>query len=504
MASNTITKRYGVTDPLSLEKSSEADATYSLVIDQYLQDLGFFESDETGIQREKVLGKLDFLVRGFVKKVGEDVGMESSFEGRIFTFGSYRLGVHSKGADIDVLCVAPKHVSRRNFFDDFFEVLRAQEGVVNLTKIEDAYVPLMKLEFHGIPIDLVFASINISATKSDVNLLDNAVLKGMDEKCILSINGNRVTDEILNLVPNINTFHSALRCIKYWAKRRAIYGHSFGYFGGVAYTLCVARVCQLFPNASSFTIVQKFFKLFMQWKWPNPVILKKLDHCDLNFRVWDPASNMSDKFHKMPVITPAYPSMCSTHNVFSSTQYFFTRELTRAHKIVSKTIDINLSLRELFSPTDLFMAYKNFIVVFCVSVVGDGYEAWQGFVESKVRILCGKLEETESVSYAIPYPKAFSYAKVPQKFGLEKYARCALYFVALDFSNVKLMVNNKKVMISTQVSEFNDFVLQSPMKTESTSIIVKSLKKTDVNDLLRQYMDEKREAPEMHAKTPPD
>jgi len=72
-------------------------------------------------------------VKKFVKKVSLARGLSEAAAdaagGRIFTFGSYRLGVHGPGSDIDTLCVVPKHVSRDDFFEVFEPMLREVEGV---------------------------------------------------------------------------------------------------------------------------------------------------------------------------------------------------------------------------------------------------------------------------------------------------------------------------------------------------------------------------------------
>lgn len=56
------------------------------------------------------------LVQGWVRDVSIAQGMTETMANetgaRIFTFGSYRLGVNGPGADIDTLCIAPRHIDR--------------------------------------------------------------------------------------------------------------------------------------------------------------------------------------------------------------------------------------------------------------------------------------------------------------------------------------------------------------------------------------------------------
>lgn len=88
--------------------------------------------------------------------------------GKVYTFGSYRLGTHTKGklyqntpriflklcvyttclnhgipgADIDTLCVAPRHVDRSDFFNSFYELLKQQPEVKDL-RVYNLYINIL-------------------------------------------------------------------------------------------------------------------------------------------------------------------------------------------------------------------------------------------------------------------------------------------------------------------------------------------------------------------------
>ena len=55
-------------------------------------------------------------------------------------------------AVIDVLLVAPRHINRDDFFSSFYELLLQEKGVANVLAIEDAFVPIIKLEFEEVAV----------------------------------------------------------------------------------------------------------------------------------------------------------------------------------------------------------------------------------------------------------------------------------------------------------------------------------------------------------------
>lgn len=277
-----------------------------------------------------------------------------------------------------------------------------------MTPVPDAFVPIIKTELYGIEIDLIFARIaSLHTVPPDLDLRENKYLQGLDERELRSVNGTRVTNEIVNLVPETKTFRTALRGIKLWAQRRAIYANIMGFPGGVAWAMLVARVCQLYPHATGSTIMHKFFVIIGQWNWPSPIMLKHIENGPL--KVWNPTLYPSDKRGLMPIITPAYPSMNSTFNISKSGKEIIIRELKRGGEIVGKILSNQLKWRDLFARHTFFTQdHKYYLSIVASSNNKDASLAWSGMVESKVRILVMKLEDqTELIELARPFTKGY-------------------------------------------------------------------------------------------------
>ncbi|VDM20814.1 unnamed protein product [Hydatigera taeniaeformis] len=407
----------GETGPLSNRPPSEQELKDSVALEETLAQMNIFETQEEIHQRREALIKLQEISNHWIYKKALEQNLPehnaSSTTGKIFTFGSYRLGVNFIGADIDALLVVPRFITREEFFSDFQAVLAAEESVEDLQAVQDAYVPLLKMKLMGVEIDLLFAQVDLMSVRSDFNLSDNSeqLLRNMDERDVRSVNGVRVTEDMLNLVYPKDAFKTALKVIRLWAKRKNIYSNAIGFLGGVSWAILTCRICQLYPFAPPSTIVHLFFIIYSQWPWPKPVRLRESEYiASLNLPVWDPRHNPTDQYHLMPILTPSYPSQNSTYNVQRSNRIIIDREIKHGLSVVKEILLQKRPWSDLFEPA-FFFTYRHYVVVIVTGEEKRPFKERCGLVESRLRILVSSAENNRYVKLA--HVNCHSYGKGP-------------------------------------------------------------------------------------------
>ena len=148
--------------------------------------------------------------------------------------------------------------------------------------------------------------------------IEDSFLMGMDDSEVRSANGVRVTQYIMNCVPNQDRFRLVLCAVKEWASAHGIYSNVLGFLGGVNWAIMVAHVCRLYPNYGPSSLLRTFFQTYATWRWPNPVQLVAPSSAETTMtnapsmigggmKPWDPQTNPRDAHHVMPIITPVFP-----------------------------------------------------------------------------------------------------------------------------------------------------------------------------------------------------
>ncbi len=99
--SQTPVRSYGITGPISTKGPDPSDRIATESLEETLRSYDYFESDAELAHRVDVMAKLNALVKKWIHDVSlaKNLPPETvdTVGGRVHTFGSYRLGVHSKG-----------------------------------------------------------------------------------------------------------------------------------------------------------------------------------------------------------------------------------------------------------------------------------------------------------------------------------------------------------------------------------------------------------------------
>ncbi|XP_069373826.1 poly(A) polymerase type 3-like isoform X1 [Paralichthys olivaceus] len=448
-----------ISGPISRDRQTQADLiqTNELIKSLELQDV--FVNEVELKHREKVVKKLQSLFEEWLLDMCREMNVPETVTdkvgGRVLPFGSYHLGAFSKDADIDVLCVGPVFLEAMVFFTSFLEKLKAQEEVKDIRAIEEAVVPVIKMTFDGIEVDLIYARLPQRSVSDKVNLLDDKWFKEMDKISSRSLNGYRVTEEILRLVPDISNFRLTLRAIKLWAKRRNIYSNKLGFLGGVSWAILVARICQLYPNAAASTLVLKFFQIYSMWDWNIPIRLRAVLDLQYDLHSWDPKSNRHDRYHLMPIITPVYPQQNSAFNVSLSSRTILIEEFNRGHTILQEIQQHKVDWLKLFETPNFMNKYRHYLQVDAFSATGEQHIDWVGLVESKIRLLVGALQIHPYISLAHVNVQPYSPPKEPDS--IEGMSTKWMIGFTLT-KEYKKIIKKKDIDLTSEVGYFIDTV----------------------------------------------
>lgn len=401
--------RYGVTDPISVQEPSEVDLTLSQRMLEDLDREATREATEGTHRHEGVLQELEGVIADWMAEAGVEKGVPEAdsrkMACKLLTLGSWKLGVVHPWSHVDVLCLGPPHIGREAFFTSFVEKLKQHKGVLKCVPIPDAYTPIIRLSMSGVQMNVLFTRLAKPLEEGEnpeETLKEDEILRNMDDKSVHCLNAYRIAELMLQLVPNKQTFRDTLHFVKCWARRRGIYSEVLGFFGGITWALLVARVCQLYPYYAPSQLVNRFFRVYDQWNWSKPVML-----CDIEdkqnmsgmagFKVWNPKTNPADRQHLMPVITPAFPATNSTQSVTETTKRILLDEFRRGYESVKNVEAEKAEWSQVHEQFPFFSHFQQFLWLEVLAKTDEVFQKFNGWVESKLRILTRQLEATSGM-----------------------------------------------------------------------------------------------------------
>ena len=473
----------GFSEPISLNEPTNDDLDMNKGMLEYINELGdkVLESDIGEENRRNSVATLHSIIIKWVTAMGKLKKLPKNTYDKgagvqLKIFGSQRLNVHNASSDIDILCIAPNFITRDDFFGSFCNLLQARKDVDFVLSIAEAYTPVVKFSMDGQAIDLLIVSLNTRKVPVDLDILNNDCLIGLDVQGVRCMNGPRVAENILQLVPNVQVFATTLRIIKYWAKQRGLYSNVLGFLGGVNFAIMVAFICQLYPNACPASMVWHFFDFYSQWQWPSPILLKGLEIPTGDgpiLPVWNPVVNPKDGKHLMPIITPAYPAMNSSYNIGQPQFRLIMEELLRGRYTMhtyreSKSSYSAALWDELLesSSKEFFQRYPRYIQVDVVGANADAHRMWFGWCESRLRQLFLNLEHSPHV-FSHPLCTCFHREESVNENGNGLGCYTSTFFIGLSFGHSVTHAD-----LNPQIADFYYRVLSWEGRQDSMAIYI--------------------------------
>ncbi|KAI8138506.1 hypothetical protein BJV82DRAFT_523354 [Fennellomyces sp. T-0311] len=482
----------------------------------YLIRNNIIENDNQLRRREGIMQLLQQLRPPLIYEIRQESNLKKdNIECQIIPFGSYGLGAHLATGDIDVCVISPSPVRRRDFFRLFADILKKQHTVQDILVLDNARVPIIKCTIDRIPVDISFVRLKKDTIARDINILDNALLVGLDEPCMGSFSGPRTLQFMLKHIDpdHLGVFRTVVQCIKWWSMQRSLYDKFIGYLNSNALTLLLLKTymnerAAKHPIGVS-SLLAAFFAQWSLWPWPTPVMLTDFI-ADHDGTPVDYKSLTDFTSAPMPILTPCYRVENAAPHVTKSTLRVLRREFSRGDIMRSEFDSDEAMIRKLFKPFDLVRSFTHILKVVFSSDTLATHESWLRKIPDILPRLIEFLEEVPEIRQIQPYTKSYvkavSYRNRGEKTMLQLGDRIektemvrkgptmdpgllhrTIYLIGLDV--IPAEDNGNTIDISRQVKMFRS-VVDSKRNTKERDLVVHitAAKRRDIDSLIKEHM----------------
>ena len=331
----------------------------------------------------------------FVKNILEP--MKQHFPFQMQATGSFALGCHTKGSDLDLMIISS--ISSKTFWQILLQHIQQYKSndrnnrLKVLRFIQDTRMPFLELLVDNCRIEIVHCVAPRLLAAYHSFLKDNLTINRWNQLPSLPptselfllpghtldvIVAYRDNLAIINALPNLETFRLARRSLKYFCSSRGIYGAKYGFLGGFAVTFLIAATCKcLPPHSTASEIVAATLSRFSGFPWAEEILW---------FPGVDKTSINREDREVMYIASISRPSQNIAKNASRSTAQTIEREFGDAVGKLS-----SLGFKDLCNGglDDFYSRYRSFIKIQCAFWGPRAAEGrkWISWIESRLVLL---------------------------------------------------------------------------------------------------------------------
>jgi len=360
--------------------------------------------------RDLVLGELLTMACACCSHAVQEVA--SVTEQRLLPLGAYQLGVLMPGDTVDVVFEVPLQVQ----LSDLLAKLRAElekshdTGCVgNADRDGLLAAPGLKFKLRGVSVKfLVGQRIPHLPHPSDHSIV----------QATAGLIAHEGFQELLSRVPSAEQFNLLLRFVRVWAKQRGVYGCFLGFFGGAAWAVCCARVCQLHPYLELPQLATRFFRTLSRWDWRQPVAvlpagtnILSLDAAQaspvaVSLFSSDGTPTGAGASSGMIVQLPAGAGINATPHVSETTAKIMQKELRRGYKMLQQVEHARAEWRDVYAAARFFQRYRHYLEFDFMASSEEVLAEWLVWAKRQMQNLAGLFDSMSSKIVTLrPWPE---------------------------------------------------------------------------------------------------